>query len=375
MVNYNFKRPLIKLTIMKKILLLSAILSLHYFSNAQCLNSNLSLVSISGTGPYTVTVRLCVGGGKTGTTAGASHNTQEFAIGYYATQSVSISSFSPATFTAPYTNLLVTGVNFGQVGAPYLDPIFQYNTFLDYFPYQSPNIYQCISSTASCGNINQHCVNYTVVLNRFPRKIIAIGVEGESGTYLGCDGSPNMLIDLSTLPLKFSEFKATKQNTNVLLNWKTENEVNVSNIELERSSDGIGFTKIVTIPAKNQAANDYSYIDNLNNITCNNAMYYRLKQIDLDGNYKYSSVVTISCSGKKLITISPNPASSSLSFKADNVNEISMVNMTGQVVYKQNAGNSNLHTIDVSKFSPGIYMLSLIYKDGERSIEKVQVIH
>ena len=303
------------------------------------------------------------------------HNTQEYAIGFYSTQSISISSFSPATFTAPFTGSLVTGVNFGPVGPPYFDPIFQYNTFLDYFPYQSPYIYQCITSTASCGNINQHCVNYTVVLNRFPRKIIAIGVEGESGTYQGCDGSPNMLIDLSTLPLKFSEFKATKQNSNVLLKWKTENEVNVNKIELERSSDGIGFTKIVTVPAKNQAANDYSYNDNLNNITCNNAMYYRLKQIDLDGNYKYSSVVSVSCSGKKLITISPNPASSSLSFKADNVNEISMVNMTGQVVYKQNAGNNNLHTIDVSKLSPGIYMLSLLYQDGERSIEKVQVIH
>ena len=360
---------------MKKILLLSAIFSLHYFTNAQCLNSNLSLVSISGTGPYTVTVRLCVGGGITGATPGASYKTGEFGILFHASQAVTISSFSPATFPAPYGTAVLTGLIYGPLGPPFMDPNFPYNNLLYYYPNLSPSYtYQCITSTASCGNINQHCVNYTVVLNRFPRKITAIGIENESGTYLGCDGSPNMLIDLSTLPLKFSEFKATKQNSNVLLNWKTENEVNVSNIELERSSDGVGFTKIVTVPAKNQAANDYSYNDNLNNITCNNAMYYRLKQIDIDGNYKYSSVVAVSCSGKKIITISPNPASSTLSFKADNVNEISMVNMTGQVVYKQNAGNGTLHTINVSKLPPGIYMLSLIYQDGERSMEKVQVV-
>ena len=106
-------------------------------------------------------------------------------------------------------------------------------------------------------------------------------------TSFDCSGNVS-----SALPLHFISFTAAKNNNNIALKWITENEVNTLNFEIERSTNGINFMKLATLPATGNSylQNIYSFND-LQPTKGNN--YYRLKQIDHDGKFEYSKSIHV----------------------------------------------------------------------------------
>ncbi|MEM7162373.1 MAG: lamin tail domain-containing protein [Bacteroidota bacterium] len=95
------------------------------------------------------------------------------------------------------------------------------------------------------------------------------------------------------LPIELVEFEASKLNKNkTLLNWQTLSELNSAHFEIERSRDGIHFTKI----GKELAAGlsnvpiYYSFIDTE---PYNGQNYYRLKSLDFDGSFDYSAMRSV----------------------------------------------------------------------------------
>ena len=96
----------------------------------------------------------------------------------------------------------------------------------------------------------------------------------------------------SILPVELKEFKIRKENENIILNWITATEINNDGFEVQRSVDGINFTKIGWVEGRGNSSFDtyYQYRDvELLDI---NVVYYRLKQIDFDGQYEYSKIVS-----------------------------------------------------------------------------------
>ena len=92
------------------------------------------------------------------------------------------------------------------------------------------------------------------------------------------------------------------------LNWKTTAEANVLNYELERSLDGNSYSKIATVPARNNSSGaDYAYRDNISSINNSNSIFYRLKMIDIDGQYRYSNVVNIKLPYRPNLIVEGNP--------------------------------------------------------------------
>ena len=93
-------------------------------------------------------------------------------------------------------------------------------------------------------------------------------------------------------------------------------EVKFKNYELESSSDGINFNKIIDVaPLGNMSTyNNYNYLDfnYFQPIT-----YYRLKMIDLDYSFKYSQIISVEYSNTKSgdLLVYPNPASNELFVK------------------------------------------------------------
>ena len=103
----------------------------------------------------------------------------------------------------------------------------------------------------------------------------------------------------ATLPLDLLSFTGNLQNNNtVLLNWKTENEINTSHFVIERSTDGIRYSGIgnVTANGRNNAGGsfNYSFTDNDAVNQSSQRLYYRLKMVDIDGSLKYSNIVSVS---------------------------------------------------------------------------------
>jgi hypothetical protein len=110
------------------------------------------------------------------------------------------------------------------------------------------------------------------------------------------------------LPVQLVDFTATAQGTAVALAWHTATEVNSDRFEVERSPDGTTFSKLDAIAAHGttMAAQSYSYQD-IQLPASVPTIYYRLRQVDLDGTAHYSSVRTVAVSNEGL-AVFPNPA-------------------------------------------------------------------
>jgi hypothetical protein len=98
------------------------------------------------------------------------------------------------------------------------------------------------------------------------------------------------------VPLKIERFEVVKtidNNANVLL--QTSNEINVANLQLQKSNDGMNFYNLLNFNPKSGSINTYTVSDNL---IANGNTYYRFKIVDLNGRFEYSEIRYITVSGK-----------------------------------------------------------------------------
>lgn len=106
------------------------------------------------------------------------------------------------------------------------------------------------------------------------------------------------------LPINFKSFNVGRINqSDIALNWQTDNEMNNSHFDIERSSDGANFFTVGKIASQNgQGTNNYNFIDRF---AMDGTNYYRLKEVDLDGRFVYSIVqkVFIGNSGRTVQVI------------------------------------------------------------------------
>lgn len=116
------------------------------------------------------------------------------------------------------------------------------------------------------------------------------------------------------LPVELTSFNASESGKSILLNWRTASEINNYGFEIERSlTSPYNWQKIGFVPAhgNSNSIKEYSFSDDPGNIDpSGDKIYYRLKQIDTDGNYKYYDVISISKQLTKnyvLYQNSPNP--------------------------------------------------------------------
>ncbi len=184
----------------------------------------------------------------------------------------------------------------------------------------------------------------------------------------------------TTLPLELLSFKGTLQGSTALLEWETENEINTSHFEVERSLDGRSFNAITTVAAagNSQSLIRYSYPDNEITTLASNIIYYRLRMVDVDGRFTYSNVITITLpdiAGR--ITVFPNPAEKEIKVTINAVSadkaEWKLVDNTGRVVLqgkKEVVKGYNEIQINLNKLSSGVYFLNLT---GSTIDQKIKV--
>ena len=167
------------------------------------------------------------------------------------------------------------------------------------------------------------------------------------------------------LPLHLLSFSGQKVNNSIRLNWATDNEINTSHFDIERSRTGTAFTKTGEVAAiNNSGRNEYTFTDSQ---PFDGANYYRLKQADRDGKFTYSPVIRISINGSELVwSLSPNPANNIINITYAGKKEmvtISIYDVQGRLVKKQTQRNELPVQVEVKQFKPGLYFIQL--SDGE----------
>jgi Secretion system C-terminal sorting domain len=171
-------------------------------------------------------------------------------------------------------------------------------------------------------------------------------------------------------PVKLLTFGATKFNTDILVKWETAQELNNSHFIIERSSDGISFSSVGQVKG-NENSNvivAYNFLD-VNAPTVN--LYYRLKQVDVDGTFTYSDVVLVRAgkSSNSTISIFPNPiADYKININISNLpkvkGEINIISTDGKKVfttYRNFAVENSLMQLQIpSSILPGTYLLQIV---------------
>jgi hypothetical protein len=164
----------------------------------------------------------------------------------------------------------------------------------------------------------------------------------------------------SPLPVSLISFKASVSAcTSIRLNWITASEANNKGFDVEYSTDGNQFTKIVFVEAKPNSGNGNTY-DYFFNSGGNSHNYFRLKQLDINGQFSYSSIVSVknNCNGN-LVTIFPNPVKNTFSVNglANYPHNIKLFNGNGIIL--SNWTNSTQTNFDISGFRKGMYILNV----------------
>jgi len=185
----------------------------------------------------------------------------------------------------------------------------------------------------------------------------------------GCGSMTQLEGDVqSTLPVELTTFKEIVSKIGVQLSWQTASELNNEKFEIEESQDGRELKKIGEVTGNGTTLEQQEYLFEVKNPRYG-ISYYRLKQIDFDGQFEYSKVISVDFKGENgdVGEFYPNPSKSAwvnLDYFAQNDDEItvSVFDMTGKLVVNQfqqiSSGNNNL-SFDFSDLNTGIYIVKI----------------
>jgi 1,4-alpha-glucan branching enzyme len=179
------------------------------------------------------------------------------------------------------------------------------------------------------------------------------------------------------LPVTIINFSGKKEGDKNLLSWQVANEINLAFYELQKSDDGQNFSLATKIKADGEKY--YSYSDQSTNFP--NDEYYRLKTIDKDGNFSYTSIVKIKSSINSWnAQVTPNPVEKNINLKIESPGEekatIIISDLSGRHLYEHpisiHAGNNSFEINKSATLSNGTYFLSIFSTEKTQTIKVIR---
>lgn len=184
------------------------------------------------------------------------------------------------------------------------------------------------------------------------------GSPGVSGT----TGSP--CID-GMLPVELISFEGKIAQDKVALQWSTATEINNDRFIVEHSVNGVEFLNIGQVRGSGTTSDqkDYEFMHRRPEKGLN---YYRLKQIDFDGTFEYSEVISVSINDERPgITFQPNPISSGstllLRLTSIQNGRLNIYNPLGaKVLERAISGEDTTLELPLPELPAGLYALEII---------------
>lgn len=232
------------------------------------------------------------------------------------------------------------------------------------------------------GNLDDKCLGIAIkrngdpVITGYTRSTLGLATGGAFQTTYGgiYDAFIASLTNSGILPVKLISFEAKalqEDGIKIKCNWSTASEINNDYFEIERSINseiesqwlvaekkkGHGTTNII---------NTYEFIDDVTLLTSPsiNKYYYRLKQVDFDGNYAYSNIVLVNLypQTNESFNIYPNPNTGLFTIdftNGQNNKSIMIYDFSGKLVKEEFNGSQKLQ-ISMADLAKGIYLLKII---------------
>lgn len=159
------------------------------------------------------------------------------------------------------------------------------------------------------------------------------------------------------LPVELADFYLKEDNGQAQLHWKTVSETDNDRFEIERSTNGTDFRMIGELKGQHTtaAAHYYTFTDTeAPGVTS----YYRLKQVDVDGQFEYSKIIALYRNGDAAFRVGPNPLSEYLEIKMPpntGIATVKIVNMAGMEVLRREMDGSG--RVPMPNVASGLYLL------------------
>jgi hypothetical protein len=172
------------------------------------------------------------------------------------------------------------------------------------------------------------------------------------------------------LPVNFVRIDVKKDGAKQNIIWEVRDEHNISNYDIEKSTDGLRFSRSGSLIAT--GADHYSFIDTKSETSC----FYRIRSIDVGGQFKYSAVIHYA-QGKSGINLNvyPSPVSTEAVVQhssADMNASITLLSIDGRVMKMiLPAKQAQETTIDFSALRPGLYFIK--FNNGKGQAETIKV--
>jgi hypothetical protein len=197
----------------------------------------------------------------------------------------------------------------------------------------------------------------TTAMGTNPYQVTAAGVSSFSTFAVGSAGP---------LPVELVSFGAQRASaTAVLVAWATVTEINCGHFDIERSADGQQFQRFGAVACGGSSSQSRAYT--FRDEAAAGAAYYRLHQVDTDGQAQYSPVVYVAGLGATGLALSifPNPTTGTVTLvgaPAATPLLLSLRNALGQVVLPAcpatGATANELLSATLAHCPPGVYVLT-----------------
>lgn len=170
------------------------------------------------------------------------------------------------------------------------------------------------------------------------------------------------------LPVELTLFEAKSYGqSQALLNWSTATETGNDYFVAEKTTDGISWQKVGQIDGHGTSTqpHQYSLVDP-GPVTA--VTYYRLKQVDFNGQYAYSGLRMVTPEETNQLSLYPNPAEDYFTVSGLTANQpatISVYDCTGNLV-QMIVSTETQETISTGELAAGIYFVTVV--SGERTV-------
>lgn len=191
--------------------------------------------------------------------------------------------------------------------------------------------------------------------------------------------SGNNPLDITPLPISLLSFTARRLDSEkVMLSWTTASEKNNKGFEIEMSSNGKDFQKIDFVKGLGNSNSIQNYEFRIMNAQ---SAYYRLKQIDFDGQVTYSEVRFVSGNSEKdVIAIYPNPFKDKIYLQINELEkplQYRIVDATGKVIQLMNSNNAvqaeNSMNETFSQLPAGAYFLHIRHESTQQQFKLIKL--
>ncbi|MFY0673367.1 MAG: T9SS type A sorting domain-containing protein [Bacteroidia bacterium] len=164
----------------------------------------------------------------------------------------------------------------------------------------------------------------------------------------------------SALPVEFTYFDANwlSDGESAILEWQTSMEENNSHFEIERSFDGQAWEQVGTVQGQGNTFNitDYQFVDQLeaHNSKLATKLYYRLKQVDYNGDFDYSPIETLNfeLETRNTFKVWPNPTNGDVIF-TNIISDYEIYSLSGRLL----KSFENCSQLKINDLEKGTYII------------------